>query len=154
MSLTTAQLAVLKTDLQSRANLWLNGTQVIGNEETAAFYNSVANPVVNIWKPDVTIQELNSAIAWADMVALPVEKQLTFQSMIWANTIDMTDNQVRTGIDTIFGSGSTSKAGINNVGKKQATYLEALFSTGGATKVSSVYKYQLQPSEVASAIYG
>ena len=154
MALTTAQLTTLKADIQSRPSLWANGTQQIGNEEVAAFYNSTASPVVNIWKPAVTVQELNSAIAWSDMVVVTQEKQLAYQSMIWNFSIDMTDAQVRAGIDSIFGAGSASKNGINAIGKRGATYLEALFSTGGATKVSSVFGVQLQAAEVSSAING
>lgn len=152
--LTSAQLAILKTDIQSRPTLWANGTQQISNEEVAAFYNSTASPAVNVWKPEVTVQELNSAIAWSDMVLISQEKQLAYQSMIWNFKIDMTDAQVRSGIDTIFGAGSASKAGINNIGKRNATYLEALFATGGATKVSSLFGYKLQPEEVSAAING
>lgn len=144
--MTPAQLATLKVDIFSR---W---PQQIGNEEIADFYNSVAVPTVNVWKPEVTITELNSAIAWPDMVSLTIEKQLAFQTMIWSFKIDMTDAQVRNGIDTIFGSVSASKAGIVNVGKRPATYLESLFSTGGATKVSQVFGYKLLPSDVAEAL--
>lgn len=150
--MTTSQLATLKADIFSRPNLWANGTQQIGNEEVAAFYNSTASPVVNVWKPEVSVQELNSAIVWSDMVLLSQEKQLTYQSMIWNFKIDMTDPQVRSGIDAIFGSGSASKTGINNVGKRNATYLEALFATGGATKVSSLFGYKLSGDEVAAAL--
>jgi hypothetical protein len=150
--MTTAQIATLKADILSRPNLWANGTQQIGNEEVAAFYNSTASPVVNVWKPEVTVQELNSAIAWSDMVLLTQEKQLTYQSMIWNFKIDMTDAQVRSGIDTIFGNPSSSRTGILNVGKRSATYFEALFATGGATKISSLFGYQLSPAEVSAAI--
>lgn len=152
MALTQAQLEVLEADIKSRPSLWANGTQQVSNEEVAGFYNSIATPTVNIWKPNLTIRELNSAIAWADMIAISTNSQLAFQSMIWANEIDMTDAQVRAGIDAIFGNPSTSRTGILNVGKRPATYLEALFSTGGATKVSQMYDYKLQPEQVAMAL--
>lgn len=152
--LTTQQLATLKTDIQSRANLWSNGTQQIGDQEVATFYNTVAEPAVPIWKKDVDITQLNSAVNWSDMAALTQEKQLAYQSMVWANVIDMTDVQVRGGVDAIFGNPSSSRTGILAIGKRNATYLEALFATGGATKISAVYNNSLSASEVSAAING
>lgn len=150
--MTPAQLAALKADIQARPEFWANDTQLIGDDEIAAFYNLPSDPAVLIWKRDVTINELNSVIAWPDLVALPVEKQLAFQSMIWANTIDMGDPQVRQGIDAIFGNPSTSRSGIINVGRRTATNLEALFSTGSGVRITSMYNRRLMPQEVSAAI--
>lgn len=152
MSLTLQQLQTLKADIQSRHALWANGTQQVSNEDVAAFYNSTATPTVNVWKPEVTITELNSVIDWVSMTALTVEKQLAFQTMIWSFKIDMTDAQVRAGIDAIFGNPSATRTGILNVGKKAASYIEAMFSTGGAVKTSQMFGYKFQPGEVADAL--
>lgn len=149
--MTNAQLTTLKTDIQARPNLWTNGKPLLADADIAAFYNTLS--AVNIWRPSVTVRELNSAIAWAAMVAITQEKQLTYQSMIWANEIDMTDNQVRNGVTAVFGAGSTSETGIMAVGKRVATFLEALFSGGaGTTKVSTLFGVQLQSQDVTDAL--
>jgi len=155
--LTSSQLQALKTDILSKVGTGgpLQAAYAAGNDQGIAdWYNQPASPVTKVWKPSVSIAELNSAIAWADMVGIPAARQTTYLAMTQAGSIDMTDAQVRQGLVEIFGNGSTSVTGITNVGRRDATNLELLFSTGTTTKTSQVFGQLLTNQDVAQALRG
>lgn len=152
MALTTQQAATLKTDIQARANL--NAFVAAADwPSVAIFYNGVASPTVQVWKPAVTINELNSAINWTSFVTTGIGKQTAFLCMTQNKMIDATDSQVRGGIAQIFAGDSTSINALTAVSQRPATYFEALFSVAsGAAQVSTFYGQNLQPLDVQHAM--
>lgn len=162
MILTQVQKAALKTHIAANTNTItaIEGTVQIKNivdngdnyQFVANWYNGLAlagddqpfsNPL-SVWRPVVTIQQLNSAVVWSANPAGGDAASITngwlkWQSMCWSNQIDMTDAQVRQGIDDVWGSGSASATAIkaNNVGRQVATRAEMLFAgaAAGAARV-------------------
>lgn len=185
MALTPAQVATLAAHLAANTNLingtainalpntpddnfaianWYNQTALVGDNQ--AFANSL-----NLWKPVVTIQELNAAINWSQTPAGATSADQTnswlrWQSMCWNNAIDLTDNQVRSGIAAVWATGSTN-ASIKavGIGRRAGTRFELLFASanrgpnGNAAdpdmtlngRVSSVFGQKLLGTDVDAA---
>lgn len=90
---------------------------------------------LNLWKPVVTITEINAAVQWAQNPAgatdaAQTNSWLRWQSMCWSNQIDLTDPQVRSGVASIWGSGSTTNTNVKAVGtgRRAGTRFELLFA--------------------------
>lgn len=189
MPLTLNQMTTLRTHILANTNTVVN----VGNGQLIAinvlpdigdnysnianWYNGIASasdnqPIaapLNLWKPSVSIGQLNSAIDWsADPTGggTPTAGQMTnlwlkWQSMCWSNQIDMTDAQVRQGVVTIWGNGTTSLA-IGNVSKQAGTRLECLLAgpavaagigLGAAgARVSQVFGYRITGPEIGSVL--
>lgn len=147
--LTPQQLATLKAHIAANTNT-IGGTAVnalptgnAANTAIAAWYNEPAlandnqpfTAPLTPWSPLVTIDQLTAAINWsnnpagADDAARTVAI-LKWQSMTWNNRIDLTDNQVRSGVASIWGNPSTSNTNIKAVGtgRKAGTRFELLFA--------------------------
>jgi hypothetical protein len=190
MPLTSAQATTLRAHILANTNPVTNvanGQQVpinalpdVGDnyQNVANWYNGVAaagdaQPIaapLAVWRPVVTIGQLNSAIDWsADPTGggTPSAGQVTnlwlrWQSMCWGNQIDMTDPQVRQGVVNIWGSSSASSLAIGGVGKQPGTRLECLLAGAGvgggiglgpaAARVSQVFGYRITGPEVASVL--
>ena len=151
--MTTAQLQTLKTDILNNIDPTVVAARTEGNDNAvAAWYNGEASPTVKVWRPDVMVNEFSAAIVWTDALALTTNQILTYHSIIWAGVIDMTDAQIRQGLTTIFGAGSTSINQINTKSQKNATRLELLYATGGTVKVSPFYKQTLRNEDVRAAL--
>lgn len=106
---------------------WYN-TPVTGTEQQA-----FAAPLA-LWKPVVTIQELNTAINWSQnpagaTAADQTNSWLRWQSMCWNNFLDLTDAQVRSGVAAVWSSGN-SNTNIKAVGtgRRLGTRAELLFA--------------------------
>ena len=154
--MTVAQLITLKNDILTR---WPTPATRPSDLDIAEFYNTPTTaPAVEVWRPVVTIQELNAAIEWPYMITLTQEKQLAFQSMIWANQIDMTDLQVRQGVNAIFAApmapGTRNNINGAGCGKRTGTYFETLFvkDTNPVVKVSLFFGELLTPGDVTAAL--
>src|SRR6516164_8574280 len=144
MSLTSAQLATLKTDItvthastvfnsKTLLQLW-NGYDTQG---LADYYNTTASPTVAIWRPDVSQTDLAKSIVASDFSALTVALQNTWFALLQAPILDATISSVRQNFSTIFTSGTTL-TNLQATAQKNATNLESLFTT---SQVSSVYGY-------------
>jgi hypothetical protein len=149
MPLTPAQLSTLKTHLLANTNT-IGGVAINSLPPTpdnffaiADWYNGVAlagdnqpfSAPLTVWNPNVTIDQLTAAINWGQDPAgadTPTKTLaiLKWQSMCWNNKIDMTDNQNRAGIASVWGSASSSNSAIKAVGagRKAATRFEMLFA--------------------------
>lgn len=165
-ALNATQLATLKADIQSRQATTfptLNPSNPDDAFTIAAWYNATAQTgeyatPLKVWKPVVTITEANSVIDWAGSPAGAAAADVTngwlkWQSMFWSNAIDMTDAQVRQGINSVWGSGSTTATGLLNVGKKDCTRLECLLSGSGVggARVSQVFGQKVTYQEIVAA---
>jgi len=157
--LSPAQIATLKAHILANTNAipagfpWSGSfagtainaipiTSADGNAAVAGWYNlfAAANDnqpfadSLNLWKPSVTITELNTAINWAQnpagaTAADQTNAWLRWQSMCWSNSLDLTDNQVRSGVQSVWATGS-SNASIKAVGtgRRAATNFERLYA--------------------------
>lgn len=155
MALTTAQLQIIKADIESKAafefegspfSILLASTQL---DKIARYYNTVASPAVDIWKPDLTVEEITNQIVMADFISITQARRDAWFAMSQASTIDATISLVRTNFQNIFGAGTTTLTNVTAIAKKEATNLEALFTSGG---VSSLYKYSITPEDILSAL--
>ncbi len=155
MELTTAQLQILKNDIfVTKPNVVYNGKTIssyVSNSNyttLAAFYNSNITPSVNIWRPDIKITELPSAILMSEFVALTAVKQNGYFVLTQGDYLDATDSNTRTSFTTIFGSSSITKTNLLNLAQRVATYFEALFIVNS---VCSVYGYLLTETDIKNA---
>lgn len=139
---------------------WYNGVALAGDAQPFA-------APLTLWKPLVTVQELNKAIAWGTNPAGATPQEITnswlkYQSMIWSSAIDLTDGQVRSGIASVFGaSGSTAVAiGTVGTGKQDGTRAELLYAggsvggtqgLGAGARVTAVFGQKLTGPDIADA---
>lgn len=149
MTLTTAQLQTLKAHIAANTDT-VGGVAIKdlpatadANFAIAAWYNQPATGTeqqafaapLSLWKPVVTIQELNTAVNWGQnpagaTAADQTNTWLRWQSMCWSNAIDLTDAQVRSGVASVWGSGSNSNANVKavGVGRRLGTRAELVFA--------------------------
>lgn len=147
MNLTTAQYSTLKTHLQANTNTvtFDNGATftvntsagVTGHDPTfqaaiAKWYNDVALATdaqapanLLLWNPVTTTTLLNTAIVWTDEPAgaddtARIKNWLKWQSMCWSGFIDLSDQQVRGGVNLVW---SASTATLNAIGSTTLTAL-------------------------------
>ncbi len=175
MPLTNAQLTTLKNHLAANTNL-VNGVAINAipdgpdnNIAIAAWYNATAlandsQPFadsLNLWKPVVTIQELNGAIVWsADPTggtdAARTNSWLRWQSMCWSNAIDLTDAQVRSGVADVWGSASASNLAIKavGVGRRAGTRFELLFASANRGPNGSAASGTMEDNGRVSPFFG
>lgn len=158
-TLTGPQKTTLKTHVAANTNVipagfpWSGGFagQAINtlangpdqNVAIAGWYNLTATAAdaqpfadsLNLWKPSITIQEINDAVVWSQNPAgatdaAQTNSWLRWQSMCWNNVISFTDAQVRSGVAAIWGSGSATNTNLKavGVGRRAGTRFELLFA--------------------------
>lgn len=174
MPLTSANYTTLKNHITANTNT-IGGTAINvlpnnsdTNADIANWYNQLITGSENqtfttptlIWRPVVTIGQMNSAIVWsanpAGVLSGDIANSwLKWQSMTWANMVDMTDTQVRQGIDEVWGVGSQTATNLkaNGVGRQAGTRAEHLFAGagGGGARVSTFFGQLLTGSDVETA---
>lgn len=153
--LTLENISVLKTDINSKLNTVLSNGKTIGLnlqesnfQAIADYYNGVASPQIDLWRPDLNPKDLNKFLVMTEFQALTVQKQNGWFAMIGGDEVDATSALVRTNFATIFGGGSQTTANLSVVAKKAATNFEALFTTNN---VSVMYKYIVSINDIESA---
>lgn len=151
-SLSPANIAVLKTDINSKLNTVLpNGKTMNANlQETnfqaiADYYNTNASPQLDLWRPDLNPKDLNKYLVMTEFQALTVQKQNGWFAIIGGNEVDATAAQVRTNFATILGAASVSTTNLTAQAKKIATNFEKLFTV---SNVSSMYKYIVNADDI------
>lgn len=146
--LTPTQQSVFRADVKAAADLAV----AYANKDVdaiAAAYNLPSSPAVQNWRPKIEIQELNTAIVWADFVALTVAKQNGYFAMTQA-PVDSTDADIRNGFTAVFGAGTASLTNLTALAQVVATRFQALFTTSG---VCSLFGYALTRADVGVALY-
>jgi hypothetical protein len=150
MDLTTAQWSTFKTDINTNqaANVAAGNYDAI-----VAYYNANSSPAVSIWRPLVSITELNNAIVWSEFAGLTAAKQNCYIAMV-CGPIDATQANIRSGFSTIFSSqGSQTLINLNLIAKRTGTRFEVLFSTvDGTASVSSLYGAVVTRNDVINAL--
>lgn len=151
MSLSPAQNATLKTDIQAQPSLaaavTLHDWAAVAN-----FYNAAASPAVNVWRADVKASEIVAAVVPTEWVALTSVQQSWLQWATNAGTLDASSANVRSGFTTLFGVGTTSRTNLTNIAQRAATVLEKLFGDGNTPLTSSLYGHVLTAAEVQTAM--
>src|SRR5208337_409335 len=97
MSLTTAQLATLKTDIQSGPNSATLAPFVTGSNWPAivAFYNTPSTTPV--WIPNLPVTAILAATNWTAFAAKTSLQQITYLAMTSQPTLDATNINYRNG---------------------------------------------------------
>lgn len=131
--MTPAQLVTFRAAVQ--ANPDIAAVRAAGDQgAVAAYYNTL--DAGTIWRPDITVSELNTAIIWTEFAALSVALQNTYLALISAPFIDTTKANIRGGFSAIFGPATTSRANLIALAQRTPTRFESLFTTA---QVCSVY---------------
>ena len=152
--MTDAQKAALKNDItvthgstvyqgQTLLSYW-NGNNM---EALAAYYNTVASPQVDLWRPNILPSEVIPVIVMSEYIALTAVKQNGLLLYMQGVYIDATNVNTRNGFASIFTSG-TSLTNLTALAKKAATNFENLFTSNN---VSSVFGQVVTPSDIFSA---
>jgi hypothetical protein len=146
MVLNPAQLATFKADILANqaANVTAGDIGAI-----VTYYNS-PSASGTIWRSDITTEELNTAIVWADFAALTVAKQNTYLAMLAPGTIDATNANIRSGFVAVFGSGTASTINLTALAQRTPTRFEALFTSN---QISAVYNQNVNTDVVVRALH-
>jgi hypothetical protein len=145
MALTTAQLATFKAAILADANLATHRSNQ-AHGAIASYY--AQNAAGTIWRPVITVEELNTAIVWSEFVTLTALFQNAYLALISPGYVDATSTNVRAGFSTIF-AGKTSLSNLTNLAQRTPSRLEALFTT---SQVCSLFGYVASVSDVAEAL--
>ena len=151
--LTSVQALTLKTNINSAGNAVSLGAFIAAQDypSIAIFYNQLASPVVNLWRPHISVSELNTAIVWADFVALTIGKQNAYFAMTQDGWVDSTSANIRGGFTAIFAN--PSLANLTALAQRPGTRFEVLFSTvQGTASVSTVFGMLLSADDVQFAL--
>lgn len=146
--MTPGQLTTLKNAIAADQTMNAFPNNVDGNRALAEYLNTVPESPSMIWKPSVSVPEMNSVIDWAAFSALTVAKQVTYQAMTQGGSVDATSSSVRGGFVTVFGNPSTTLTALTTLAQRAATRAEAIFTTGN---VCALFGLSVSGSEVAQA---
>lgn len=155
MALTLSELTVLKNDIIAKSATVYNGSTFAIHQsntkfdQVAAYYNSIASPQVDLWRPDVLIGDITNIIDMSAYITLTVAKQNGWMAMSQGSVIDATLSQVRANFVTIFGNGTATTNAAISISKKAATNFELLYTTNN---VSTKYKYVVSVDEIIAAL--
>ena len=158
--LTPSQLVTLKTGIQSNPDFWLNGTQMLGNEEMASAYNQPSSPAHTVWKTDVLVDDImRNGMDWSRVDNLSVGKARIWDWMTRLGTLNASKANIRAGIDASW-VGTTADLAVRAVVythcKRNATIAEKIFATGaGTTDNPSTMGFEglIAPEDITNAIY-
>jgi hypothetical protein len=143
--MTPAQLATFKAAILADANL--TAALSAGEHGTiAAYYNAAGTGL--IWRPSISVSEVNTAVVWADFAVLSALLQNTYMAMIQGG-LDATSSTMRNGFTTVFGAGSPTQLNLIALARRVPTRFEALFTTASVT---TVYGYIVSVADVAAAL--
>ena len=148
MGMTTAQAQAFRTAML--ANTALDTFRAnLDAASIAAYYNAPsASPVVSVWRPSITIAELNNAIVWSEYLIADLAHQNAYAAMIAGGAVDATKPNIQAGFGTIF-AGSVSLTNLQVLAKRVATRFEALFAV---SSVTPLFGYTVSVSDVGVAL--
>lgn len=150
--LSEAELEVFKADIITNKEVIHKGKQIkewlseSGKGKVAAYYNSKGEG--NIWRPDITIEEVTRGIVMSDFIALSQGQRDAWQAMSRLPFIDATKNLVRNNIASIFGADTDTTKNFLALAQRKPTKFESLFTT---SKVSSMYGYVVTELDIRQA---
>lgn len=134
MALTTAQAATFKAAVVADAALATFRT--LGDAGSiATYYNAPGTGLV--WRPAITIPELNTAIVWSEFIAATVARQNGYFALIQGGSVDATKANIQAGFSTIF-AGSVSLTNLTALAQRVPSRYEQLFAVSGVTPLFGV----------------
>lgn len=181
MSLTTAQLAALKANIQGTSTL--NSSVALQDWAAVAnYYNTIASPTFTVWCSTVPTAQIFNSIIWANMTPVDAPdgtltwetrslccqgKQFNLQTMLGGQQQLSTGlASIRSGLqDALTNLPSGASGALLSAGwvtlrdgplKRSATNGEKVFATGGngafATPADLGFEGTIQPSDVQTAM--
>ena len=135
--LSNSEITTLRNNIITVKDTVYNGKTIktwLGESnraEVAAFYNSIST--TDIWRPDLTPEEMTSIINIANFIALPAGNRDAWMAMSKLSRIDATQPLVRTNFVSIFGNGTETTTAATALAKRKATNFEELFTTSSVT---------------------
>lgn len=144
--MTPAQLTTFKTAINGDANLAAD--RAAGRHGViAAYYNAAG--AGSIWRPSISVAELNTAIVWSEFSVLSALLQGTYSAMTQGGFVDATVGNIRNGFSTVFGVGTTSRANLLALAARVPTRFEALFTVAN---VCSLFGQIVSAQDVSDAL--
>lgn len=135
MSLTTAQIATLKTEINSDPNgLGYAAPYSLGSDDgVAALINAVgAGAAYSIYKNNIPLHDMIANIASSEFTSLTslqvAQLQFLFQGS--GGVVDATDTNTRNIITAIFAGKTSTLANFAALAKRQGSRAEVLFGVG------------------------
>jgi hypothetical protein len=158
MALTTAQLAVFKTDILADStfnNLPHNddGALVIRDA-----YNSVFVPNFTVWKTSVPIDQVGQHFNGTELAGLTTANNTRLQTIaLYLDYVNPTIADNRQFFDDVFSGagGANTRAALLALWKRFALRIEKLFATGTGTDLSPatlVYEGTVSIADVKNAL--
>lgn len=132
MNLNDTQTANFKAFILADANLATFRTAPVDHGQIAAYY-AASSGAGFMWRPSITISELNTAIVWSEFIALSVQTQNAYHALTQGGEVDSTSPNVRAGFASIFSG--TSLTNLTALAKKVPTRFEALFNVSNVCPV-------------------
>lgn len=144
--MTPAQLATFKAAILGDANL--AAARAAGDFGViVAYYNAAGTG--SIWRPSISVAELNTAIVWSEFVTLTALLQNAYMAMTQGGALDGTSSNVRGGFAAVFGPATTSRANLLAIAARTPTRFEALFTTAN---ICAVFGQQVSVADVVEAL--
>jgi hypothetical protein len=143
--MTPAQLATFKAAILADPNLAT--ARANGDHGAIANYYNAAGAGF-IWRPSISVSEMNTAVVWSEFAVLSALLQSTYMAMVQGG-LDATSSNMRGGFTTVFGPATASRANLTALAQRTPTRFEALFT---ASNVTTVFGYQVTPVDVAAAL--
>jgi hypothetical protein len=150
MSLTTAQQAILATDINSAANAGALGAFITAADwpSIANFYNAAS--ATQVWIPNLPVTIVLAATNWTTFAIKTALQQSTYIAMTSQPTLDATNVNYRNGFAAVFSGVDLTV--LSNIAQRVATRLEALFGSGGPPITSTLFGVTLGPGDVQQAL--
>ena len=137
-------LSTLKAAIQADAAL--TAFLAAGNHGAVAdYYNTPA--AGSIWRPSISVAELNNAIVWSEFAALSVQLQNTYLAMTAGGSVDATQARIRAGFAAVFSG--VSLTNLTAMAQRAPSRFETLFTTAN---VCSAFGQSVTPADVAAAL--
>lgn len=133
--LSTDQLIMLKTDIDSIPEFVDIHNNSNNAEIIADYYNKLTDDYY-VWKTKLTIDEIEVAVNWSEMLTSSTQKELiVWQTILMKGYINPSLPNVRLAIASIFSGPSFNQTRQNllNISVRLATRAEKLLSLGNGT---------------------
>lgn len=137
MILTESQRLAFKAAILADPNLTVMVAERL-DSQIRDYYNAPANPAFTAWRTSITRAEIYHQTSgegttwdWNLFKAQSVPEQGAWREMFMGDAANMSLDNLRTGVEKIFGAANAQTAHVKAIGKRQATRAERLFATGG-----------------------
>lgn len=141
--MTPAQLSTFKAAILADANLV--AARAAGDMGAMATYYNAAG-TGTIWRPSISVAELNTAIVWSEFIALTQGQRDAYRALI-SGAIDATNANVRAGFAAIFSGQSLTN--LSALAQRVPTRFEQLFVV---SQVTPVFGQTVSVADVAAAL--